>query len=153
MAGPKTHTRSDHCGGAELFGERQRQVGDGDAVRERPVEPDTDELRLRKDVRLAQHDRLDLDPPDPPPQHPRAFTIGVCESPGNREIRKCDRRRPRPIDECDGGDLFQVDLMDNTGVGWKYRQAIERLLGPFEKPIALAVALEFALEIDRFGIA
>ena len=62
-------TRSDHAGCAELLGERQCHVGHGDAVRERTLETDTDEFRLREDVRLAQHDRFDLDAPDTPPQH------------------------------------------------------------------------------------
>jgi hypothetical protein len=39
-----------HLGSAEPFGERQRHVGHGDAVRERFVETHTDELRLREDI-------------------------------------------------------------------------------------------------------
>ena len=42
--------------------------------------------------------------------------------------------------------------MDNAGVRWKHGQTVERLLGPFQKPIPLAVALELAPEIDRFGV-
>jgi len=42
--------------------------------------------------------------------------------------------------------------VDDAGAGWKHLQAFERALGPFEEAVALAVALELAREVDRFGI-
>ena len=49
-------------------------------------------------------------------------------------------------------DLLQMDLVDNAGARRKHGQTVERLLRPFQKPIALAVALELALEVYLFGV-
>ena len=47
------------------------------------------------------------------------------------------------------GEIFQIDLMDDADAGRHDLERVERLHAPFEKLVALAVALEFHVQIAR----
>ncbi len=51
--------------------------------------------------------------------------------------------------------MFQVDLVDDAGVGWHHLEIVKRVLAPAQEAIALGVAFEFdpAIDVQRIGAA
>ena len=132
--------------------EGEHDVGRGDASGRRAVEPHANKFRFRDHVGLAEHDGLDLDAADAPAEHAERIDHRRVRVPADCKIGKGQRGCVRLVKQRDGGDLLQMDLVDDAGTGRKHLQALERALGPLEKLVALAVALELAREVDRFGI-
>ena len=49
--------------------------------------------------------------------------------------------------------VFQVDLMDDSGIGWNNRQITQSSLSPPQERVALAVAmeLEIGIQLESLG--
>ena len=60
------HELPDDPGLAQDLSDREHEVGRGGALRQRPVEAETDDLGYEHRDRLAEHRRLGLDPADTP---------------------------------------------------------------------------------------
>ena len=79
----------DDPGPAQDLRHREDEVGRGGALRQRPVEPEADDLRDEHRDRLAEHRGLGLDPADTPAEHPepvdhRRVRVGADERVGER---------------------------------------------------------------------
>src|SRR5262249_29221846 len=49
-------------------------------------------------------------------------------------------------------EIFEIDLVNDTDAGWNNFEGVERLHAPFEKLIALAIALKFHFEVSLHRI-
>ncbi len=134
---------------AEPARDRQDDVGRGDSVREPAGELDADHLGVAEEVRFAEHDRLGLDPPDPPAEHGEAVDhrrVGI------RADQRVRIRDPLPVRAGRGDDrceVLEIDLMaDAVPRGHDAHVPIGPLRPP-EESVALPVALVLPVEVDR----
>ena len=96
-------------------------------------------------------------PPTPQPTMPRPLIIVVCESVPTsvsgiiqeRGVSSAFRTRGQAARAPKHalGEVFQIDLMHDADAGRNDLERVERLHAPFEKLVALAVALEFHFQI------
>ena len=112
---------------------------------------DADDPRHRLVERLAQQDGLGLDAADAvaqdaePVDHRR---VGV--RPDDR-VRERDAAALVRAIRDDGGQVLQVDLVDDAGARRDHAQVPEGRLRPAQELVALAVALVLALHVEREG--
>ena len=116
---------------------------------------ESDDERNQHGHRLPQHRRLRLDSSHPPAKHAepvnhRGVTVGADQGVG---VGKAFARGF--VDEDDAGEIFEVDLVDDAGVGRDDGEIAESGLAPAEKGVALLVALELeqGIHVERVGIA
>ena len=83
-------------------------------------------------------------PPTPQPTTPRPLIIVVCESVPTSVSGIVDAVVAR---EHALGEVFEVHLVDDADAGRHDLEGVERLLAPLEELVALAVALEFEVEV------
>ena len=129
---------------AEHLGDGQHQVGGRRPFGKRARELEADDLRHQHRDRLAQHRRLGLDPADAPAQHAQAVDhrrvrVGADQRVGIGQqlaVAAVSRRRG----EDHAGEVFEVHLVDDAGVGRDDPEVLERVLAPAEERVALAVA-------------
>ena len=93
--------------------------------------------------RLPQHRRLGFNPPHSPTQHPqpihhRRVTVRAYQGVGVGGAFAVGF-----VDEDYAGQVFEVDLVDDAGVGGDDGEIAEAGLSPAEEGVALFVALEF----------
>ena len=90
-------------------------------------------------------------PPTPHPSTPRPLIIVVCES---VPTSVSGNATPSRVGD-DLPEVLQVHLMADAGAGRHDAQSLERLLGPAEQGVALAVApvLELDVALVRLGRA
>ena len=134
---------------AEHLGDDQDEVGRGRPARQRAMEADADDVRHRLVERLAEEDRLGLDPADPVAEHAepvdhRRVRIGPDDGVG--EGHPAAVPSSRSVD--DGGQELEVDLVDDAGPGRHDAQVAEGRLGPAQELVALAVAVVLARDVE-----
>ena len=90
-------------------------------------------------------------PPTPQPSTPEAVDhrrvrVGADERVGigHRERAAC-----RVRGEDDAGQVFEIDLVDDAGVGRHDAEVLERLLAPAQEDVALAVARELEVGVPE----
>ena len=135
---------------AQDLGHRQHQVGRGRSLAQLAVQPEADHLRDQHRQRLAQHRRLGLDAADAPAQHAQAVDhrrvrVGADQRVGIR-LRGAGLGFGR---EHDARQVLQVHLVDDAGVGRHHREVAERGLSPAQERVALLVARELDLRVQR----
>ena len=104
--------------------------------------------------RLAEHRGLGFDPAHAPADDTetvdhRGVRIGTDERVGIRH-----RLAVGHLAEDDPGEVFEIDLMDDAGVGRDDAEVIEGFLAPAEERVALAVAaeLEGRVQVGRVAL-
>src|SRR3989442_8596806 len=119
-------------------------MGRGRALGGLAPQPEADDLRDEHGDRLAELRGLGLDSADSPSQH--------AESVDHRRVRvstnECIGVSLRVVREDYAGEVFQVDLMHYSGVGWHHFETGECFLRPAQQRVALAVALELEVAVD-----
>ena len=142
---------ADHAPLAELLGHRQHEVGGGGSLREHAGELEAEHLRDQHRHRLAEHRRLGLDPAHAPAEHAEAVDhrrvrIGADQGVGIGEVLLV-------VHEHDPGQVLEVDLMDDAGVGRDDAEVVKGALAPAQEGVALLVALELELGValERVG--
>ena len=73
----------------------------------------------------------------------------MCESVPDERVRV----QHALVLEDHAGQVLEVDLMDDAGVGRDDDEALERRLAPAQEAVALLVALELALGVDAERVA
>ena len=140
-----------HAALAQLLGDRQDEVGGGRAGRQLAVQSEAEHLGDQHRHRLAQHRRLGLDAPHSPAEHAEAVDHGgVGVGP---QQRVGVGLAALGVVEDDPGEVLEVDLVDDPGVGRHHREVLERPLAPAQEQVALLVALELALGVQAEGVA
>ena len=138
----------DHAVFAQHVGCGQHEVGRGHAFLQFADELEPDHFGDQHRHRLAQHCGLGLDPADAPAQHTQAIDhrgvavgadagvgIGHCHAvligAGPHRLR----------------DVFQIDLVADTGARRHGVEIVEAFGTPFQKVIAFEIAMIFDLDI------
>ena len=88
-------------------------------------------------------------PPTPQPSTPRPLTIGVWESVPDQRV---GIGAALAVGEHHPGQVLEVDLVADAGVGRHDGEAVERRLAPAQELVALAVALELQLGVAAEGV-
>ena len=150
---------ADHALGAQDLGHGEHQVGRRRALLERAREPHPDDLGNQHGDRLAEHRRLGLDAADAPAEHRQAVDHGGVAVGADQGIGIGERGAAGTLalgvlgvlGPDDLGQILQVDLMADAGTGRHHAEIIEGILAPAQEGVALAVALEFPLDVDLEG--
>ena len=136
----------DHLGLAQHLGDGQRQVGRGDALAQRAVKPNADDVRRQEVNRLAEHPGLGLDAADTPaddaqPVDHRRVRVGA-----NQCVRIIDAVG---VAQHAAREILEVHLMHDANSRRHDLERVERLHTPLQKLVTLAVARE--LQVEVFG--
>ena len=102
--------------------------------------------------RLAEHGRLGLDSTNAPAKHTDTVDhcgVGIRADHG---IGKGVQLTALFLAEYNPGQVFEVDLVDNSGVRGNDLEVGEGLLPPAQEGIAFLVAVELQLGVDIHGV-
>ena len=140
---------ADHAALAQQLGHGQHQVGGGGALLQLAGQLEAEHLRDQHRHRLAEHRRLGLDPAHAPAQHAEAVDhrrvrVGADQRVG---IGQGWAGSVSFVDEHHPGQVLEVDLVDDAGVGRDDAEVVEGLLAPAQERVALLVALELELGV------
>ena len=135
---------SNHLCGAEELGDMEGEVGRGDAFAESVGEVHAHNLGSQEINGLAEHSRLGFDATHAPADDTEAVDhgrvgIGADERVGVVEVAGAEHAFR---------EILEVHLVNDTNAGRNDAESFECLLAPFEKLVALAVALEFHIQIE-----
>ena len=119
--------------------------------RKLPGQVHADDFRREKINRLPEHARFRFDSADAPADDAEAVDhrrvrIGADERVG---IENC--RLPFRAEHA-LGEIFEVHLVHDADARRNELESLERLLPPFQKLVALAVALEFHVHVQLQGL-
>ena len=87
-------------------------------------------------------------PPTPHPTTPSPFTIVVCESVPTSVSGKQTVPSGAVVGHDDAREVFEVDLMDDAGVGRHDAEVVEGVLAPAQERVAFLVARELELGVQ-----
>ena len=121
----------------------QHEVGRGDAFLQRAGEVHADDFRREEIDRLAEHARFRLDAADAPADDAEAVDHGGVRIGADERVGIIDA----VLLEHALGEVFEIHLVHDADAGRHDAEGLERLLAPLEELVALAVALEFELEV------
>ena len=128
---------------AQDLGHGEDEVGRRRALRQLAGEPEADDLRDEHRERLAEHRRLGLDAAGAPaehaePVHHRRVRVRPDERVGEGDaVARLDHAR----------EVLEVHLVADAGVRRHHLEVVEGALAPAQECVALAVALELALDV------
>ena len=139
---------TDHSVSAESFGHREDQVCRRGACRQRSNELESDDLRQRREERLAEQHRLRLDPAHAEAEHPeardhRGVRVGADACVGEGERRSVDL-----LHADDRRKALQVHLMHDACPRGDDAEAVECALCPSKESIAFLVALVLSSDVQ-----
>ncbi len=136
---------------AQHLGDGEDEIGRRDAFPQFSGEAEADHFRDQHGDRLAEHRRFRFDAADTPTEHGKAVdhrgvTVGADQRIGESEgdgvaFLVLAFAGPHRLTE-----IFEIDLMADTGAGRHHAEIVEGLLAPAQEGIALAVA--FVLDGD-----
>ena len=96
-------------------------------------------------------------PPDAPAEHAQAVDHGRVRVGADQRVgvERCGRWLPacRVVGEDDAGQVFEIDLVDDAGLGRHDAEVAERLLAPAQEDVALVVAGIFQVGVGAEGQA
>ncbi len=128
-------------------GDREHDVGRGDAGGDLAGEPEADDARDEHRDGLAEHGRLGLDTADAPAQHPEAVDhrgVRVCTDAGVW-VRLEDSAVGAVVDDlC---EVLDVHLVHDAGAWRNDFEVVERGLAPTQELVTLTVALVLDLDV------
>ncbi len=137
---------------AQHLGDRQHQIGGGDAFAQFAAELKAHDIRDQHRHRLTQHGGFRFNPAHAPAQYAETVNHGGMRVGAHQGIRP---RHPLPIHlfAPDGPtEVFQVDLVTNTGARRHYAEAAEGLLSPAQKSVTFVVTLHFQTDVIFEGL-
>ncbi len=125
------------------------------ALRERTGELEADDLTDQEAHGLAQHGRLGFDAAHAPtqdsePVHHRGVAVGPDERVRIGDLRGAHSGRAVRVED-DAGEVLDVDLVDDAGVGGHDAEVGEGLLPPAQEDVPLAVPLVLEAGVDLRG--
>ncbi len=139
---------------AQHLGDGEDDVGGRDAGRTLAGQLEPDNAGNQHRHRLAQHGRLGLDAADAPTQDAEAVLHRGVRVGADARVRVRDAdffalpgfARPSALPHH-LGQVFDVDLVHDSGAGRHHLEVVERALAPAQELIALAVALVLDLDV------
>ena len=94
--------------------------------------------------RLAQHDGLGLDPADAPAEHAQRIHHGGVRVGADQRVGEATTPSPHLHDRR---QVLEVDLVHDAHARRDHLEVPERLLGPAQQRVALAVSLVLTLDV------
>ena len=128
----------------------EHQVGGGRARRQLAAQPEADHLGDQHRERLAEHGRLGLDAADAPAQHAQPVDHGGVRIGADQRVREGEQLPPLAC-ACvttTRGQVLEVHLVHDAGVGRHHAEALEGLLPPAQEGVALPVARLLQFGVD-----
>ncbi len=129
---------------AQHFGHGQHQVGGRGTFAQAAGQAEAHHLRDEHGHRLAEHGGFGFDAPDAPTQHAQTVDHRRVAVRAHQRIKESRVA----IREDHAGQVLQVHLVANAGVGRHHLKVIKRPLPPLEELVALGVALVFQVQVD-----
>ena len=144
------HELTHHAVPPQPFGNGEDEIGGRRALEHPAGETKPEDLRDQHRNRLAEHGGFCFDPADTPPDDTEAVDHGGVRVGTDQGIGITQGgaigRLPR---HDDAGEVFEVDLVHDTGVGRHDPKVVERILPPSQKRVPLPVARELELGVQR----
>ncbi len=140
---------------SEHLGDREHEVGGRGPLGQPAGEAEAHHLGDQHGDGLAEHGRLGLDAAHAPAEHAQAVDhggvgVGAHQGVGVGVDLPLLASKKLPFHDHPG-QVFEVDLVDDAGVGRHHLEVAERRLPPAQEGVALAVALEFLFGVDQEG--
>ena len=110
---------------------------------------DADDFRDEEGDGLAEHAGFRFDAADAPADHAESIDHGGVGIRADEGVGVVDS----VFFKHAFGKVFEIDLMDDADARGHDLEGIEGLFAPFEELVALAVAVEFEVEVAREGVA
>ena len=123
------------------LGDRQDEVGGGDAVRQLTGELEAHDTRNQHGNRLTEHGGLGLDATHTPADDAKTVDHGGVGVGADAGVRVGDLLAVLVMDEGHAGEVLDVDLVDDAGARRDDTEVLERGLAPTQELVALTVAL------------
>ncbi len=142
--------RPDDAVGAQHLGDDQDEVRRRRAAWQLAGQADAHDMGHRLVQRLAEQDRLRFDATDAVAQDAQPVDHRRVRIGPDERVREGDPAAGavRSVRD-DGRQEFEVDLVDDARSRWHDPQVAEGGLRPAQELVALAVALVFALDVER----
>ena len=143
---------SDDAVLAQPLGDREHEIGRGRAFEHRACQTEAEHRRDQHRDRLAEHGRFGLDAADAPADDAQAVDhrrVGIGADQG---VRVRERPVRRFVRHHDAGEVFEVHLMNDPGVGRHDAEIREGVLSPAQERVPLLVARELELRIQLEGV-
>ena len=137
---------------AQHLGDDEHKVGRGGAFGQRAGELETHDLRKQEEHRLVEHHRLGLDATHAPAQHAQTVDHRCVAVRAHERVGIGDGGRAA-VAICSGaqlhhlGQVFKVDLVDDTHGGRHDAEVVKRAPPPLEELVALTVAFKLAFGV------
>ncbi len=144
------HELADHAVLAQHLGHRQHQVGGGRALGQGAGQLEAHHPGDQHRDGLAEHGRLGLDAADAPAEHAEPVDHGGVGVGAEQGVGVGLARSSAGEDHP--GQVLQVDLVADAGVGRHHPQGVEGALAPAQEPVSLLVALELQLGVLDEGV-
>ncbi len=129
--------RADDAVVAQELGDREHDVGGGDARPGLAGDAQADHGRQEHRQGLAEHGGLRLDAADTPAQHAQAVDHDGVRVGAHERVAE---RPPVLGGEDEPGEVLEVHLVADAGARWDHAEVPERALGPAQHLVALEVA-------------
>jgi hypothetical protein len=113
------------------------------------VQADPEHLGYEHGHGLPEHRRLGLDPAYAPAEHAESVDHGGVRVGADERVGV--GLTGLLVSEDDTGEVLEVDLVDDAGVGRHDGEVVERALTPAQEGVALLVSLELALGVEAEG--
>jgi hypothetical protein len=152
---PYSDEFADDAALAQHLRHGQHQIGRGDAFLELAVQSHADHFRQHHRIRLAKHSGLGLDAANAPAEHGEAVDHRRVRVGADQGVRISKLSSDRLVGERHLGlrgphrlrQIFQIDLVADAGARRHDAEILERILRPFEEPVALLVLLVFLFDV------
>jgi hypothetical protein len=143
---------SDHTVATQHVGNREHDIGGGDAGRDVARQSETDHPRDQHRDGLTQHGRFRFDSTDTPTEDAetvdhRRVGVGSDTGVGESEGVSVD---VAGVDNL--GQVFNVHLVNDSRPGRNHLEVLEGHLTPAQKLVTLAVSLVFDFDVSLQGI-
>ncbi len=129
---------------AQQLREREGDIGRRDAFLQRAGQVHAHDVGREEINRLAEHAGLGLDTADAPAHDAQAVDHRRVRIGPDERIRIEDARL---LAEHALREILQIDLMDDSDAGRHDLKRVEGLHAPFQKLVALAIALKLQIEV------
>ncbi len=136
---------------AQALGHGQHEVGRGRALGQLALEADADDLGDQHRDRLAEHRGLGFDAADAPADDAEAVDHRRVRVGADQRVRERLQDAVTCLAADDPGEVFEVHLVDDAGLGRDDAEVAEGALAPAQEDVALAVALVFELAVQLEG--
>ncbi len=134
---------ADDFGFTEDFGNEQNQVGGGDTGIEGAGEIHADDFRNQESDRLAEHTGFRFNPADAPADDAKTVDHGGVGVGADERVWV----KNAIFFKYAFREVFEVDLVNDADAWRDDFKSVEGLFAPLEELVALAIAVEFEVEI------